>query len=597
MTKTLRGFRFVIIVLGLLIFGSVVSARAGMPTRVDEAAQLSPEIPGSVWGDAADKSYTTSAVNSAADTIAPSFSSQPLTVTYTTSSNISMVDMDSDGDIDFLGYIYKGGMIFWWENDGNFVFSERIIATDPDTTLARPFDIDNDGDMDIVTYVDYPCPFPCINPDPDEIFWWVNDGTQSFTKSLISKVTLRSTSYGLEIVDLDQDGDGDLIYISSAGSLSWREFTDSGWVTHLIQSSSLSSFKGLEDIVTGDFDGDGDLDIVCPNDYDHPDYGNLYDALWLWENDGTTSFPTHIRLDDGDASYHGNRDMKAVDLDDDGDLDLLSATWQVSWWENQGDLQFDWQGFIDNSTYSLNPYDMDGDGDVDIYYRYGDLWVYLENLGTGDFQRRSIALLNSFNSIGDLDKDGKIDLVVYDSSASQPFTWLEYADVTPAALPFYDGFEDPYLGNSWENRLSERGVVNIQSETVITGTQSLYFAEPTAEIILHLDLSGEDQVDLSFLLANEDEPHGEDGLYISADGLDWHLVASRTITTTMEILQYEIDLDEAADLNGLVFNDHFQVKFTLNGGGFWMDEVEVYTPADRVSTIFLPMVVRLEENP
>ena len=98
MTKTLRGFRFVIIVLGLLIFVSVVSARTERPFQDDDAAQHSPEIPGNVWGDAADKSYTTSAVNSAADILAPSFiNSQPLTVTYTTSSNISMVDMDSDG--------------------------------------------------------------------------------------------------------------------------------------------------------------------------------------------------------------------------------------------------------------------------------------------------------------------------------------------------------------------------------------------------------------------------------------------------------------------------------------------------------------------
>ena len=113
MAKALRDFRIVIVVLGLLLFGSVVSARAEMPIRVDDATQRSLEITGNVWGNAADKLYTTSAVNTATDTIAPSFRSQPLTVTYTTASpNISMVDMDSDGDTDFLGYTYPVGELF-----------------------------------------------------------------------------------------------------------------------------------------------------------------------------------------------------------------------------------------------------------------------------------------------------------------------------------------------------------------------------------------------------------------------------------------------------------------------------------------------------
>jgi len=514
------------------------------------------------------------------------FSEHSITKDSKTASGLFVQDIDSDGDIDLLG-----NKLFWWENDGDFVFSEHIIPTETNSSFVKGFDIDSDGDVDIVTYVDHD-----DNPDGNtgKLLWWENDGDQNFTPSLIINTTLISTNYSPVIVDLDQDGDGDLIY-ATIGHLYWCEFTDSGWVSHTILSSISSSFKGLEDIVPGDFDGDGDLDIVVPNDYYNPSLNYSYDALWFWENDGTTNFPTHFKIADG---YAGNRDLKAVDFDDDGDLDLLSAG--VGWLENQGDLEFVGHGIIYNSPYSVYPFDLEGDGDVDIYYLDDDLWLYLENLGTGDFQRRSMALVSSVRAIGDLDKDENIDLVVYDSSDSQSFVWLEYADVTPASLPFYDGFEDPYLGNSWENRLSERGVVSIQSETVITGTQSLHFDYTTAEIILYLDLAGEDQVDLSFVLGNEYEPVYEDGLYISDDNINWHLVMSRTITSTTQAYQYEIDLDEAADTNGLTFNDHFQVKFMLYGGtycGYWLDEVEVYTPGDQFSTIFLPMVVRLEENP
>ena len=198
---------------------------------------------------------------------------------------------------------------------------------------------------------------------------------------------------------------------------------------------------------------------------------------------------------------------------------------------------------------------------MDVFYSHAP-WIVMEKLATGDFQRRSLALAAPPQSmLGDLDQDGISDLVAF-YSAEGTFEMLEYADVTPAGLPFYDGFEDRNLGNSWENRLSDDGEVLLQSDTLITGTQTLHFAEPEAELILYLDLAGEDQVDLSFLLANEGEPYGEDGVYISADGQDWSLVAGRTITTTMDILQYEIDLDEAADLNGLVFNDSFESSST-----------------------------------
>ena len=598
MAKALRNFRFVIIVLGLLILASAVSAKTGIPIQGDEESPRSLNNAFTMQGTAVDRLKTSYAVNAASDTLAPSFKSMPLVVTHTTVDPFlrDMVDLDSDGDIDFLGYTSAGDELFWWENDGNFGFSEHIIATEHDSSFVEGFDMDGDSDMDIVTYVNYPCPPPCINPDPDEIYWWENDGSESFTQALIYEATLRSVIYSPEIVDLDKDGDGDLVIGESDDDLSWIENTDTGWQRHYIDDK-----KGIEHIVTGDYDSDNDVDIAVAYDYTHPTYRWVLDALYIWENDGSMNFPTSTIVDQEDR-YVGNRDLKSVDFDDDGDLDFLSSNGDVEWWENLGELDFSRHPISTNSVSGVFPGNLEGDGDVDVFYRDGP-GIVMEKLGTGDFQRRSLALANPPQSMfGDLDQDGVSDLVAF-SSADGYFEMLEYADVTPAGLPFYDGFEDRYLGNSWENLLSDDGEVLLQSDTLITGTQTLHFAEPEAEIILYLDLAGEEEVDLSYLLANEDEPYGEDGLYISADGIDWHLVASRTITTTLDILQYEIDLDEAADLNGLTFNDSFRVKFSLGlyAGGYWLDEVSVSAPGspepDRFATIFLPMVVRLEGNP
>ena len=106
-------------------------------------------------------------------------------------------------------------------------------------------------------------------------------------------------------------------------------------------------------------------------------------------------------------------------------------------------------------------------------------------------------------------------------------------------------------------------------------------------------------MELSFVLGTELEQETEDGIYISEDGINWHMVISRTITSTTQVNQVLIDLDEARDLNGLTYNENFQIKFSLNGGGFWLDEVKVSAPGfselDPIGYVYLPIVVRLEE--
>jgi hypothetical protein len=530
---------------------------------------------------------------------APSILSQRLDVSHTTEnpSLKDMADLDGDGDMDLLGtsgefFVWDDETLFWWENDGQLGFSERVIATGQEIISAQAMDMDGDGDMDIVTYAAYPCNiYPCTPPSDEEIFWWENDGNQNFTKQSIREVTLRSTTHSPVLVDLDKDGDGDLVIYTSSDVLAWIENAPPDWVYHSISSGD---YDGGEDFLVEDFDGDGDLDIALANDYTHPQYGWLEDRLDIWVNDGSPAFPTRVRLDSAEAKYTGNEDLKAVDFDGDGDLDLLTSNGDVDWWENQGELAFTRQEIIGNFTYNLNPGDLDGDNDIDILYRHGNFWVYLENLGAGVFQRRSIALVDPQRSItGDLDNDGRIDMLVYGTGNVD---WLAFANAVPASLPFYDGFEEPFLGNEWENLLSEEGKVWLQSDTVLTGTQSLFFNEPAAEIILYLDLSGEEQVELSFVLGNELEPAVEDGVYISDDGLDWHLVVSRTQASTTEWTQFVVDLDVASALNGLELNDQFRVKFVLEQGGFWLDEVKAYVPgsAGTLKHIYLPAIIKQE---
>ena len=156
------------------------------PQWEGEAPQPGLGKPAKTFSNTADRVWSSETGDLALDTLAPSFKTMPLTVTRTTVNSIlkDMVDLDGDGDMDFLGYTGDVNELFWWENDGSFVFSEHIIATEHDSSFMEGFDMDGDGDMDFVTYVYYPCPPPCINTDPDDIYWWENDGDQRLYKVL-----------------------------------------------------------------------------------------------------------------------------------------------------------------------------------------------------------------------------------------------------------------------------------------------------------------------------------------------------------------------------------------------------------------------------
>ncbi|NJO34842.1 MAG: cadherin-like domain-containing protein, partial [Rhodospirillales bacterium] len=122
-----------------------------------------------------------------------------------------------------------------------------------------------------------------------------------------------------------------------------------------------------------------------------------------------------------------------VDLDGDGDIDLVSTSEQadsVVWFENNGSLSFT-RHVIDaalESSYPASVADLDQDGDLDVLaagYR-DDLFVWYENDGAGLFGRRIIGLKDGPHSIftGDFDADGDADLVTASQDANT-VAWYE----------------------------------------------------------------------------------------------------------------------------------------------------------------------------
>ncbi|MGD8605296.1 MAG: hypothetical protein PVF49_12070, partial [Anaerolineales bacterium] len=145
------------------------------------------------------------------------------------------------------------------------------------------------------------------------------------------------------------------------------------WETFQLPSVDLARGADVNRSVIEDFDGDGDLDIVSVmeevlnykpgviNDQDYPWYddvyangGTVYANVWLQvlRNDGERQF-VDVEDQGRDLGLRYYISLDALDLDLDGDLDLLGTYWSKSWlgqcvgrWGstffiNQGDLVFE----------------------------------------------------------------------------------------------------------------------------------------------------------------------------------------------------------------------------------------------------------------
>ncbi|MEM6719226.1 MAG: T9SS type A sorting domain-containing protein [Bacteroidota bacterium] len=123
----------------------------------------------------------------------------------------TLFDIDRDGDLDVLGSNYdfanSSNIIAWFENDGNGNFTEQQIQTGNATNSRDIFtiqDFDGDGDIDFVS-----CPTNSFNSQ--QLSFWVNDGSQTFTSSVMDA---NYATLNLLLSD-DLDGDGDIDVISS----------------------------------------------------------------------------------------------------------------------------------------------------------------------------------------------------------------------------------------------------------------------------------------------------------------------------------------------------------------------------------------------
>ncbi|HRW99865.1 MAG TPA: FG-GAP-like repeat-containing protein, partial [Cyclobacteriaceae bacterium] len=335
-------------------------------------------------------------------------------------------DMDVDGDLDMVLASSGDNKLTWYENDGAQVFTEHIVYSLADFAFGVDAeDIDSDGDFDFV-----------LASEADNQFaWFENDGSQNFTRIPISSGTSAFASL-IYAADIDGDGDIDLVTGSRvAPSLSWHENNGSQVFTeHVI----INSATDITSIVIRDIDGDLDLDIAAAYFFE--------DVLAWYENDGTQNFTEHVF-----ATGLGNLNaLDAGDINGDGTVDFIGVARgapSVHAFVNDGFQNFSESQISTQLCEQVRVIDLDGDGDQDVILSGTEL-SWLENDGGGGFSSHTIenALTQMMVHAADMDLDGDLD-VVASSWPPSKLAWYEntFAGPVCAVAPTADAGADQLI--------------------------------------------------------------------------------------------------------------------------------------------------------
>lgn len=239
-------------------------------------------------------------------------------------------DLDGDGDLDIAVCVFGhlDGKTVWLEQTGNLQFVEHVLDDRPGAIHAFPIDADGDGDLDLAV---------ALSQQFEEVLLYRNDGRGRFEMEVLFKAPVEYYGLsGIEPVDLDQDGDIDILFTNGDTldfpeeqidispnnfyGLAWLENDGSGKFTH----HEITRYWGAFAVKAADLDGDGDLDLVLSgmqiaNIYPEAEVQNL---IWL-ENDGEQGFTRHT-LDIAVPPLMIT--LEVVDVDGDGVPEIIGGS-------------------------------------------------------------------------------------------------------------------------------------------------------------------------------------------------------------------------------------------------------------------------------
>lgn len=303
---------------------------------------------------------------------------------------IVLADFDDDGDVDVAA---SGGDEKWYPNlDGRGNFGPGLLFPSYAFGLIVANDFDGDGDLDLINEV---CEL-----------YFNTDGSGTFgTRRTIDGCNGEAQT-SIIAADIDGDRDSDLVVVGEIGV--WDVY----WLENVDGQGSFGVARPIEEhgrsrnVYAVDIDGDTDLDIVVGGVVDFSLPWPQTRVFWYENLDGRGAFGTPREAENAILERNNPpaigwsnvmRNVKAIDVDGDGDNDLITEVYDpfgsrplIKWQENLDGLgRFEAVGIIRlmiegccANTPFVVPGDIDNDGDIDILT--GPKLIWHENRRIGD---------------------------------------------------------------------------------------------------------------------------------------------------------------------------------------------------------------------
>lgn len=359
---------------------------------------------------------------------------------------ISLADFDADGDLDvylsgsksftptFVGSLYRNDRLPTGDLYFSSVSSDFRAAKNSSEDAG---DYDNDGDVDLLVVAG------------QSVIVYRNDGQAGFTAiPIYTGVDNVLVSFVQDVInapscawgDYDNDGDLDIVFSVPGKTSIFKNEGNDRFVETAIQLPVLVNGS----VSWGDFEGDGDLDLLLVSKpFQQPP------ATYIYRNDRKDTF---VEIQTGLPGIKAGS-VTWGDYDADGDLDVLLMSTAVPIYGSSaasGIYRNDGGTFVlTPDAFSAGVYadwiDIDGDGKLDVIVngiKNGNTVLELYQQQENGFV--SVASLPGmwFGDIvsGDLDRDGDVDFlltgrVTTGLTRTPKVLWLRNDSPQPSQLP------------------------------------------------------------------------------------------------------------------------------------------------------------------